>query len=457
MKRTMRTLALGMAITLTASLFTACGQSAKAPADTNASATANGSAAAATDKPYTFHFISHKLPDDKTGYGYAINEVMKEYTAKHPNFTFDYEVVEQMSVPGKISLLIASNDVPDAFTSEAGAAMKQIIDSGSIVNMDEALKKLGFESYESVVNDAAISFIQGINGKPYYYLPTNQTAEGIWYNKDMFKKYNLEVPKTWDEFLKVCDTLKKNGVQPLSAGGQTKWPLTRWLAVTSAHLLGPDSIRKASQEDGLTFKDPKFIQAAKLTQDLFKAGYFGEGFNSYDSGTGAKMYIQGKVAMTYYLTSTMINLIDDSQSNLIGKDAVGVFPVPSIAGGIPQAESDSMNCLGINQALAFSKDKFQKGTNNDFLKYFVDNFGKKLWSLNMMSPYRQNVPDTLTDGQKVAKGLLDSVKTSHLWWEGAMNTAVTNLADENAQLLVEGSMTPEDYMNKLAEAVASKK
>jgi hypothetical protein len=83
----------------------------------------------------------------------------------------------------------------------------------------------------------------------------------------------------------------------------------------------------------------------------------------------------------------------------------------------------------------------------------VDNYGKYLWELNMMSPYRQNIPTELADGQILAKNLLDSVQSSHLWWEGAMSTAVTDVATANAQLLTEGSLTPEDYMNQLADAV----
>ena len=467
MKKPARFLSILMVLLLAASLIASCGGQAATTTQTTTAATtvattaqtttaattAQASSAAPADKPYTFHFISHKLPDDPASYGFALNRCMKEYNAEHPNFEFEYEIVEQMNVPGKISLLIASNDMPDAFTSEAGAAMQLIIDSGSICNMEDALKSLGYESYKYVVNDAAIEFITGINGKPFYYLPTNQTAEGIWYNKDMYKQYNLEVPKTWEQFVSNCEVLKKNGVQPLSAGGQTGWPLTRWLAVTSGRLLSPDSIRQASKKDGLTFRDERFIRAATIVQDLFKAGYFGEGFNSVDSGTAAQMYIQGKSCMTYYLTSTMINFMGNPEVNKIGIDAVGIFPVPYIDGGISAEESETLNCLGINQALSFSKAKFNQGTNNEFLKYLVDHYGIYLWELNMMSPYRQGIPTELSYGQKLAKSLLDSVKSSHLWWEGAMSTAVTDVATSNMQLLAEGSITPKEYMDQLADAV----
>lgn len=47
-----------------------------------------------------------------------------------------------------------------------------------------------------------------------YAMPTTISFYGLWYNVDIFKKYNLKPPATFDELLVVCETLKKNGVQP---------------------------------------------------------------------------------------------------------------------------------------------------------------------------------------------------------------------------------------------------
>ena len=40
-----------------------------------------------------------------------------------------------------------------------------------------------------------------------------------FYNKDLFKKAGVEAPKTWDEFVKVCEALDAIGVQPLCVEG----------------------------------------------------------------------------------------------------------------------------------------------------------------------------------------------------------------------------------------------
>lgn len=45
-------------------------------------------------------------------------------------------------------------------------------------------------------------------------LPYSIMASAVIYNKDTFAKYNLQVPKTWDELIEVSQKLKDNGVTP---------------------------------------------------------------------------------------------------------------------------------------------------------------------------------------------------------------------------------------------------
>ncbi len=45
------------------------------------------------------------------------------------------------------------------------------------------------------------------------------------YNKEIFAKYGIEVPKTWDELIAACDKLKAAGVAPFYATLKDNWTI----------------------------------------------------------------------------------------------------------------------------------------------------------------------------------------------------------------------------------------
>ncbi len=59
-----------------------------------------------------------------------------------------------------------------------------------------------------------------VDGK-YYLMADTIYTSGLWYDANLLKKYNINPPKTWDEFLAACETLKKNKVYGLS--WSSKW------------------------------------------------------------------------------------------------------------------------------------------------------------------------------------------------------------------------------------------
>lgn len=75
-----------------------------------------------------------------------------------------------------------------------------------------------------------------------YTLPLEYHVEMTWYNKEIFDKYGLSVPKTMDEWLDVCKTLKENGVTPISVDGVDRWPVQRYLAMMPFRESGNDYI-----------------------------------------------------------------------------------------------------------------------------------------------------------------------------------------------------------------------
>lgn len=65
-----------------------------------------------------------------------------------------------------------------------------------------------------------------------YALPYVANAAGILYNKDMFEENGWKIPKTWTEFIELCETIKASGMQPLYLGYKDTWTcLAPWNAL----------------------------------------------------------------------------------------------------------------------------------------------------------------------------------------------------------------------------------
>ncbi len=75
------------------------------------------------------------------------------------------------------------------------------------------------------------------NGKRYSLNMFTVAYSGLFYNKAIFEELGLEVPKTWDEFIAVCDKVKEDGrYTVLSAGAADSWPLNMFSnAIMSAN------------------------------------------------------------------------------------------------------------------------------------------------------------------------------------------------------------------------------
>ena len=57
-----------------------------------------------------------------------------------------------------------------------------------------------------------------------YTVPMNLAPTSIvYYNQAIFDKYDVEVPKTWDEMLHAIDVFNENQVIPIALGAKSDW------------------------------------------------------------------------------------------------------------------------------------------------------------------------------------------------------------------------------------------
>ena len=90
----------------------------------------------------------------------------------------------------------------------------------------------------------------------------------IYYNKDLFAKYHLQPPTTWDDMISAAQTLKSHGITPFAASGKDTWLLPLYKEAFAASRSGGPEFEKKVLDGSAKFTDPDYVAALKVVEDL---------------------------------------------------------------------------------------------------------------------------------------------------------------------------------------------
>lgn len=134
-----------------------------------------------------------------------------------------------------------------------------------------------------------------------YTVPFAANAAGVLYNKDIFDEHGWSIPRTWDEFISLCKTIKTAGIQPLFFGYRDTWTcLAPWNAI--AVDLAPADICQQVNRGEAKFSDAYRLVAERdlallefAQPDPFAYGY-NDACTEFARG-GAAMFVIGNYAI----------------------------------------------------------------------------------------------------------------------------------------------------------------
>jgi raffinose/stachyose/melibiose transport system substrate-binding protein len=286
-----------------------------------------------------------------------------------------------------------------------------------------------------------------------YGLPLELNIAPVYYNKEIFAKYNLEVPTTYDEFLNVVKTLADNGVTPATVGNKDRWTGSMWYMYLADRIGGPEALNNAINRSG-SFEDPALVKAAEELEKLVDMGAFVKGYNglSNDEAKGhfmneqAGMYIMGTWELPNYTTSP-----DVPQEF---KDKIGYFKFPTYEGG--KGDIDSF-VGGPGVGLFVSEDSEVKDVAKDFVSYLVEEWGKRSVTEAGVIPATK----VDTSGADLAQMYIDilddlgSASNITLYADVQMSAGVADVHLNMIQALFGGEVSPEEFAKTQEEALAA--
>ncbi|WP_349903385.1 ABC transporter substrate-binding protein [Parafrigoribacterium humi] len=239
--------------------------------------------------------------DPTSAMGIAWNEAIKEFESE-TGAKVKYEAKSFEQIRSTASQVLNSNAAPDILEYNKGNATAGLLSSqGLLSNMNAAVKAYGWDKkLAPSLQTTARYDAKGVMGSGNWYgIPNYGEYVEVYYNKDMFKKYNIAVPKTLAEFEAALKTFKDNGVTPL-AESAAEYPLGQLfyqLALSKADRSWVDDYQLYKGK--VDWTGPELTYAANTIKDWVDKGYISKdaaGLKAEDAGTS---WISGKYPIFY--------------------------------------------------------------------------------------------------------------------------------------------------------------
>lgn len=220
--------------TLLTSVFTAavlagCGTSLK------------GTVSEAEERAVTLTYMNHTGEERTINYE---NEMILKFEEANPGIKVEVQRMSMDDYTQTIQTKFASGDSPDIFTIEQS-------------NLEK------YASNEYLLDFTGTKIVDHYDGNMLQYdgklygAPIGANAYVVTYNKAIFEKTGVSIPKTLDEFYNVCETIKKAGYTPLAAGYQDSWVImadSQAEYVTSIMINDLDALKKCERRE-IRFSD----------------------------------------------------------------------------------------------------------------------------------------------------------------------------------------------------------
>ena len=253
----------------------------------------------------------------------------------------------------KLTTLMASNATPDIFFTWELSYLQPFVEGGKVADITSYLEE--DTQWKDSFADGTLELLS-YDGKNYG-IPTQKSLCVMFYNKQIFEENNVEVPTTYEEFLTVCQTLKGNGVTPMSMCGTDAWIPAQFLQQIPGGMAGTELFNKVCDGEE-KWNNETHIKASEEVKKMADNGYFQEGYIGMGPEESTDLFTSGQAAM-YFQGAWDADKVSKSS---IGENA-GAFVLPAYdeqysnisVGSVDTSFSVSENCKNKDAAVAFLK------------------------------------------------------------------------------------------------------
>jgi raffinose/stachyose/melibiose transport system substrate-binding protein len=206
---------------------------------------------------------------------------------------------------------LSTGEMEDVFWYNSGSLLQALNPTETLVDLtnDEAIKNV----------DPTFLPVVSQDDKAYGVPVGTAFGGGILYNKDVYAKLNLQVPKTWSDFEANNEKIKAAGITPVIETFKDTW--TSQLFVLgdyyNVQLANPKFADDYTANKIKYATDPDAVKGFEKLAEVKSRGWVNSGYGSATQVQGMKLLAQGKGAQ-YPMLSNAVTILTPAEAEHIG-------------------------------------------------------------------------------------------------------------------------------------------
>ncbi|WP_281898216.1 N-acetylglucosamine/diacetylchitobiose ABC transporter substrate-binding protein [Phytohabitans aurantiacus] len=233
------------------------------------------------------------------GYGedYAkAHEAM--YNEKWPKAKITHSATQEISKT--LQPRFVDGSPPDVVNNSGAGQIDQggLVSQGALTDLTALLDAPSLDVPGKKVRDTLLPGVVDVgsyDGK-FYVLNISYTTYGIWYSTKLFADKGWTYPKTWDEHIALCRTIKAAGTAPWTYAGKhpryMSWPVI----ATAIKFGGLDVAKNIDNLEPNAWKSDAMKASADAWYQIVKDGFILPGTPGLDHVQSQTAWCQGKAA-----------------------------------------------------------------------------------------------------------------------------------------------------------------
>jgi raffinose/stachyose/melibiose transport system substrate-binding protein len=247
-------------------------------------------------------------------------QLAKDFHAANPDITVKIDIGPGgTELDNLVKTRLATGAMDDVFLYNSGSLFQQI-------NPQKNLLPITSEPFLSNVEDQFIPNVKA--GNDVYGVPLGTVGGGgVFYNRKVYARLGLQVPKTWSQFMANNAKIKAAGVTPVLQTFGDTWTSQIFVLADFHNVAAaePDFVQRYTDNQAKYTTDPAAIKGFEHLQQVHDAGYLNKDFASAKLDDGLRDVATGKGAQYPMLTLLVGQMVADVSSS--AKD-VGFFALP---------------------------------------------------------------------------------------------------------------------------------